>query len=52
MSDTDPMTGENSPEGKPGTKDTSDAGYGVGGDFEGNPEHEVAPRGHLGRDDS
>jgi hypothetical protein len=53
MSDMDPMTGENAPEGKPGNQDPgSGKGYGTGGDVEGKTFDPVAPREELNREDS
>jgi hypothetical protein len=51
MSDVDPLTGENAPEGKPGTKDAGRDGYGTGGDVEGKTREPVAPRETLAREE-
>ncbi len=51
MSDVDPLTGENSPEGKPGTKDQGKDGYGTGGDVQGKTKEPVAAREKLARED-
>jgi hypothetical protein len=51
MSDMDPITGENSPEGKPGTRDAGSDGYGTGGDVQGKTREPVAPREKLARED-
>jgi hypothetical protein len=52
MSDMDPMTGENAPDGKPGNQDPGTGkGYGTGGDVEGKTREPVAPREKLHRED-